>query len=236
MKVQSVSPELFGRDTPLAELRGRLAALGAGQGGVVLVAGKAGVGKSRLLSEALQMPEAADCVQIRANCLEGDEAEPYSLTRSLVAAAKGNPALVAASPAPEAERQVRRVEQALLALLDEARRDRPLLVTVDDVHWSDSPSLQVLLALCLHPGPRLFLLSYRPEPVTPGLAGFLADVSRLRLGQTIPLQPLSYADTGRMVRAMLGLHESLPPALLPEIMRATEGIHLPSLRPSSSLL
>ncbi len=224
MKAQSVSPELFGRDTQLAELQHWLEAVGAGRGGVVLVAGEAGVGKSRLLSEALQMPEATRCVQIRVNCLEGDEAEPYSLTRSLIAAAEGSPAEVAIDPAPEAERQVRQVEQALLALLEEVRRERPLLVVVDDMHWSDSPSLQVLLALSLHPGPRLFLLSYRPEPMTPGLASFLADVSRLRLAKTISLQPLSYADTGRMVRAMLDLQETLPPALLPELMTVTEGI------------
>ena len=87
MKAQLVSPELFGRDAELAELQYWLEAVGAGRGGVVLVAGKAGVGKSRLLSKALQMAEATRCVQIRVNCLEGDEAEPYSLTRSLVAAA-----------------------------------------------------------------------------------------------------------------------------------------------------
>lgn len=224
LKVQAVSPKLFGRDPQLAELQRRLEAVDAGRGGVALVAGKAGVGKSRLLSQALQMPEATRCVQIRANCLEGDEAEPYSLTRSLVAAAAGSPVEVAIDPAPEAERQVRQVEQALLARLEEVRGERPLLVTVDDVHWSDSPSLQVLLALSLHPGPRLFLLSYRPEPVTPGLAGFLADVSRLRLGKTVSLEPLSYADTGRMVRAMLDLQKTLPPALLPELMTVTEGI------------
>lgn len=224
MKALSVSPELFGRNTELAELQHWLEALCSGRGGVVLVAGKAGVGKSRLLSEALQMPEARQCAQIRVNCLEGDEAEPYSLMRSLISAAKGSPAEVAIDPAPEAERQVRQVQGALLALLEEVRGDRPLLVSAEDVHWSDSPSLQVLLALSLHPGPFLFLLSYRPEPITPGLASFLAEVRRLRLGETISLQPLSHADTGRMVRAMLDPHGTLPAGLLYEIMTVTEGI------------
>lgn len=224
MKAQSVSPELFGRDKELAELQQQLEEVGSGRGGIVLVAGKAGVGKSRLLSEALQMPEARGCAQIRVNCLEGDEAEAYSLTRSLITAAKDSQAEAVIAPAPEAERQVRQVQGVLLALLEEVRRERPLLVTVEDVHWSDSPSLQVLLALGLHPGPLLFLLSYRPEPVTPGLASFLAEVSRLRLGKTISLQPLSYADTGRMVQAMLDPQGTLPAGLLYEIMTVTGGI------------
>ena len=224
MKAHSISPQLFGRDADLAELQPWLDALDSERGSVVLVAGEAGVGKSRLLTEALQTPEARRYTHIRVNCLEGDEAEPYSLTRSLVTAAEGSPAQLAIDPAPEAERQVRQVQQALLALLEEIRRERPLLIVVDDVHWSDGPSLQVLLALSLHPGPLRFLLSYRPEPVTPALAAFLAEVARLRLGKTISLQPLSPADTGRMVRAMLDLQESLPAALLYEIMTVTEGI------------
>lgn len=227
MKAEAVSPELFGRDTELAELQQRLEAASSDRAGVVLLAGEAGVGKSRLLSEALQRPEASRFVQIRVNCLEGDETEPYSLTRSLIAAAAGSAAgaaAVAMDPAPEAERQVRQVQQALLALLEKARRERPLLVVVEDIHWSDSPSLQVLLALSLYRGPLLLLLSYRPRPMTPGLASFLAEVSRLRLGTTISLEPLSSADTSRMVRAMLDLQEMLPPALLYEIMTATEGI------------
>ena len=59
--------------------------------------------------------------------------------------------------------------------------------------------------------------------VRSGLAAFLADVSRLRLGQTIRLQPLAAADTGRLIRAMLDLQGTLPPALLHEIMAVTGG-------------
>lgn len=224
MQPQSVSPELFGRDAQLAEQQQWLESAGCERGKVMLVAGEAGVGKSRLLAETLQTPEAGRYLQIRANCLEGDDAEPYALTRSLVAAAGGSAAGVAIDPAPEAERQVRQVHQALSTLLQRVRRERPLLLTVEDVHWSDTPSLQVLLALALQPDPLLVLLSYRPEPLPPGLAGFLADTSRLRLGHSISLEPLSSADTGRMVRAMLDLQEALPAALLHEIMAATGGI------------
>ncbi|MFW6070700.1 MAG: ATP-binding protein, partial [bacterium] len=208
----------------LAQLQQRLEAAGAGRGGVVLLGGEAGVGKSRLLSETLATAEAADCVQIRVNCLEGDEAEPYSLARSLIVAAGRSAAELAVDPAPEAERQVRQVQQILLPVLREARGERPLLVAVEDIHWSDDPSLQVLLALALLPEPHLFLLTYRPTPATLPLARFLAEVSRLRLGETMHLEPLSRADTARMVRSMLNPQEALPLALLHEVMAATGGV------------
>jgi DNA-binding CsgD family transcriptional regulator len=224
VNVQAVSPVLFGRDTELAELQRWLETGSARPGSVLLVSGEAGLGKSRLIEEALQLPAAAPYRHIRVTCLEGDEAEPYSLTRALVTAVGGSAAAVTIAPAPEAERQVRQVQQALSALLYRVPAAPPLLLAVDDIHWSDGPSLQVLLALTLQPHPLHLLLSYRPEPVTPGLASFLADASRLRLGQSIRLAPLASASTARMIRAMLSLLDSLPPALLDEIMAATGGI------------
>lgn len=228
MSVPSISPRLFGRDAQLAALQQRLQSVGEGQGGLALVSGEAGVGKSRLLNAALRLPEATRCAQLRVTCLEGDEAEPYALARALIVAARGHPADVIRDRAPEAERQVRQVQEGLLDLLEEARGGRPMVVTVEDVHWSDGPSLQVLLALALQPagqpGPFLFMLSYRPQPSSAALAGFLADTKRLRLGEVIHLAPLSTADTARMVRAMLGLQTTLPPGLLHEIMAASEGI------------
>jgi predicted ATPase len=219
-----ISPQLFGRDAELAELEGWLDTAGADQGRVLLVGGEAGVGKSRLVDEALQMPVARSYAHLRAGCLEGDEAEPYALIRALVVAAGGSPADLSLMPAPEAERQVRQVQQALSPLLHQASGQDPLLVAVEDIHWSDAPSLQVLLALTLQADRVHFLLSYRPQPVTPGLAAFLADISRLRLASSISLQPLSAAATARMVRAMLNLQEMLPTALLDEVIAATEGI------------
>lgn len=224
MTLQAVSPRLFGRDAELTVLQQRLAALHAGEGGMALVCGPAGVGKSRLLSEALQLPEATRCTRFRVTCLEGDEAEPYSLARLLITTSGGDAVDVLTERAPEAERQVRQTQQALRNLFDAARGDRPLIVAIEDIHFSDGPSLQALLGLALDPGPIFLVLSYRPQPLSTGLAGFLAQARRLRLADPLVLKPLSTADTARMVRAMLALQTTLPSGLLHEVTTMTEGI------------
>ena len=55
---ETIFPELVGRENELAALRGRLAALGRGEGGVAAVVGDAGLGKSRLFAELAFAPEA----------------------------------------------------------------------------------------------------------------------------------------------------------------------------------
>lgn len=47
----STEPELFERDSDLAELADALARAGAGRGSVVAIEGPAGIGKTRLLAE-----------------------------------------------------------------------------------------------------------------------------------------------------------------------------------------
>lgn len=224
MRLRAVSPRLFGREAQLGALRQQFLQMDAGKGGLALVAGAAGVGKSRLLGDALQLPEATRFPQVWVTCLEGDEQEPYSLARQLITVSGGDPMVMLAERAPEAERQVRQAQRALQILFDAVRDDRPLIVVIEDVHWSDGPSLQALLALALNAGPVLLLLSYRPEPLSTGLAGFLAEVQRLRLADPLLLQPLSTADTARMVRAMLGLQATLPSGLLHEVTTIAEGI------------
>src|SRR5437764_11901692 len=77
-----VCPVLVDREPQLAALRAYLDPA-ATPDGVALVAGEAGLGKSRLLAELLATPEAAACAQVRAACLAPDRAEPYALVLEL---------------------------------------------------------------------------------------------------------------------------------------------------------
>jgi len=217
-----VCPLLIGRDEDLARLSAALDAA-TDRGGVMLVTGEAGVGKSRLLDELLAQPEAAAWARLRVGCLEPDRTEPYALVLALAHAA-GVTSDLPLGGAPEAERQVRRVEQALRAVLERFAAGRPLILTAEDLHWSDGPSLSALLALAQRPGRTLMLMTYRPAQPTPALAGFLTELHRLRLTHEIPLHPLERAAVARMIRVTLGLDAPVSGALLDEVMGATDGI------------
>src|SRR5262249_51138129 len=148
--------------------------------------------------------------------------QPYSLTSQL-ADALGMPWLLF-DDAAEAARQTRRGEQELRTQIERFAGDRPLLLVAEDLHWSDQPSLQILLGLVQRPVRTLVLLTCRKEPLQPALAGFLAELTRLRSPREIEIRALGRPEVARMVRAILGLDEPISSALLDEVMNATEGV------------
>jgi ATP/maltotriose-dependent transcriptional regulator MalT/DNA-binding XRE family transcriptional regulator len=218
-----VCPILIGREHELSHLRASLRSALTGHGGSVLLAGEAGVGKSRLVAEVCATPEAAACAQVRVSCLEPDQAEPYALVAQLAQIASGRPLELPLGTSMAAEGHVRHVTHVVRDILVRCAGGRPLILTAEDLQWSDRPSLKVLLALMQHPDGLALLFTYRPEPLTQALADFLAQESRLRLATEVALHPLTRGEVARLVQATLGLAGPVPGALLDDVMRATDG-------------
>lgn len=123
-----------------------------GHGGSLVVSGDPGIGKTSLLDHAVA---AADGVRVTsATGVQAERELPFAGLQQVVGAIPD-----AADRLPEPQAQAIRValghaEQpvprpfllgmAVLGLLAEAARERPLLVAVDDVHWLDASSVQVL--------------------------------------------------------------------------------------------
>src|SRR5437867_1974618 len=76
---QIVSPIIIGRESELNALGQALHAAGRGEGHCILIAGEAGVGKSRLLNELRQRAVAECFVVLQGHCFEQDVSFPYSL-------------------------------------------------------------------------------------------------------------------------------------------------------------
>ena len=215
-------PPMQGRDDELATLADRWAQARAGQGGVALVAGEPGIGKSRLIwalqQHVAQSPDAfvvhLDCspyfmntafypvVQMLERVLEfgrDDTGQRLDKLDGLLAQygldlpAVG-PLLAGLLGVPfegryppldlPADRQ-RQLTIDTLITIQLVRADyQPLLVVVEDLHWIDPSSLDLLTQLIEHvPRTRqLVVLSFRPEfkppwPDGPGLERL--DLSRL---------------------------------------------------------
>ncbi len=198
--VSTTCPALVGRSPELQRLRAALASAADGDGGAILIVGEAGVGKTRLIAEALIGSEAAGAIIVRTGCLEADLAEPYALVAQIAEVRDGID--LPFERAPEAARQARRVERELRAALQSAIGDRLLVLVAEDLHWSDQPSLNVLLGLAQRPGRCLLLMTCRPAPLTPALASFRAELNRMHRGAEHRLGPLSRAETVRMIRVI----------------------------------
>lgn len=187
MNVMALSPRarpVVGRDADLHRLRGAVGlGPGAAQGGLVLVSGDAGIGKSRLVAELAHEAGTGGWLVVAGHCvgLSGSEM-PYlpftELLGELAAAASDVldavqqriPDLGVLVPAlargvPLAPPDAARLAEAVHACLTEVASRQPLLVVVEDVHWADHSSRD-LLSLILARGfaePVGLVVTYRSD-------------------------------------------------------------------------
>jgi DNA-binding CsgD family transcriptional regulator len=166
-----VTTPFVGRGGELAALTADLEAAGAGHGGVVLLSGEPGVGKTRLAEELAAQATARGALVLWGRCWEGEGAPAFwpwvQVVRAYVQASDAAalrhdlgagaadiaqvaphirdrlPDLPSPSPVePEAARF--RLFDSLASFLRAAAARRPLLLILDDLHWADAPSLALL--------------------------------------------------------------------------------------------
>ncbi|GAA2589885.1 AAA family ATPase [Actinomadura fulvescens] len=164
--------DLIGRRAELGELTGALDRAAAGQAGVVLVSGDAGVGKSRLVAELAALARTRGAAVLTGLCAELGEGMPYlPLTDALWTAARDplaspaerqalrdalddRPVLARLLPdgggqpagtAPDVAQQ--QLFGAVLGLLGELSADRPVLLVLEDLHWADASTRHLLVFL-----------------------------------------------------------------------------------------
>ena len=224
----------------------------AGPGGVVLVEGEPGVGKTRLALEAAEdaqwrgfqvswgtctpgalrpfapLVEVLESLsQLRIEQLAEQVASVW-LEESLRLAAgfgeryEATPASTPLRP----EEESTRMKEALAHTLGALGEITPHLVIIDDVQWADSDTLGVLGQI----GPRLassrvlLLLIYRSEEARgdPEAWDVLRDLDRVAGLRRVVLSPLSVFELGDMVKQVLGV-ASLEPDISAQLHRRTGG-------------
>ncbi len=230
-------PVLVGRERHLETIERLLAQTTAGAGHMALVSGEDGIGKSRLLTEARTRAVARGQRVLQGECFEQDVTVPYALLRDLLRAplAQGAPAELTAALDPAAhelgallaaplplafagdhttggafERERHRLFTTLAQGLQALATRQPLLLIVEDLHWSDEVSLEFLLFFAhrISSLPVLLLLSYRVSDdgtVCRALRGFLAELERAGPTVTLALAPLSAREVGALPQAMFQL-------------------------------
>jgi DNA-binding CsgD family transcriptional regulator len=209
---------LVGRDAELEFLTARLAEAEGGAARFAAVEGDPGMGKSRLLRELGRRAAGRDCVVLHGRAAEFEREMPFGLfvdaLDSFLEAAPGSafgaldqeqvdelasafpamrPLASGDSPAPAPEDRIR-VYGAVRELLGCLAPGKTVLITLDDLHWSDRASLELIGHLLRRP-PRarvMLAFSYRTRRIDSSVMSELraaADAGHLGLQRLGPLDP-----------------------------------------------
>lgn len=228
---QVLCPQVVGRDRELAALEGYLAESRAGRGRTVLLAGEAGLGKSALLRRFSDAVRTGGTRLLSGECTEIEARRPFGpFIDALVSAGiplpeelgQGGPG---AQPVAETERY--RVHAAFAERLATASARQPLVLTVEDLHWGDEATFELVpyLARKLRDRPVLLLATYRSDELhrTHPFNHVLAELTRGRLAEEVRLRRLEVAELADMVRLTLGLSRPPTREFVDALYARTEG-------------
>jgi tetratricopeptide (TPR) repeat protein len=224
---------LVGREGEFSRLCARLERVRAGEGGAVLLAGEAGIGKTRLLGEVTRVAEQQGTRVLRGRALlEGGPAYhawSQALAQAFDGGGDGLARFVGEHPEFTGTREasLRRLLhlgaadsadligpdqlwEAAVSALQALSRHRPLLVVLDDLHWADSNTLQLFRFAAAHARGQKWLVigAYRPEEAEGEPRSMTTgEITRL-MGreegvESIPLARLDRDATTTMVAELL---------------------------------
>jgi len=200
---EPAGPSLVGRQRELECLATALETVMAGRGRLVLVAGEPGIGKTRLVEELANRAEARGAMVTWGRCQEVDGAPPYwpwvqvlravlaqgdqQLARKAMEDVAGEIAQILPEvkelgidiipPPPLDPSSARfRLHRTIVDFLGVVAANGPLVIVLDDVHWADVASLELIrnVAAEVAQGAILVIATYRD--VDPPVSGPLADL------------------------------------------------------------
>ena len=232
MSGRASSPVLVGRDEQTTALEAAFTTTRQGGPSAVLLGGEAGVGKSRLVSEFGQAASAAGARVLTGGCLElGTDGLPFApftaILRDLVhemgadavasmlpgRTTRGLARLLPELGEPDTggdpgEARARLFEEVLSAL-EHLTRDSPVVLVIEDAHWADRSSRDLLTFLIGNQraiSGLLILVTFRSDELhrTHPLRPMLAALDRIAWVERIELPRLTRHDTADLAVRILG--------------------------------
>jgi signal transduction histidine kinase len=250
VSTDALAGPIVGRDAELAALDAMLGVLIGGASACVALEGEPGIGKTSLLSELRHRAEEHGCLVLNGVAAEFERDLPFSVWTDALDAYVASQALDLEAIGADVVLELGEIlpslrpsglgrgesvaderyhsHRAIRRLLELLGADRPLVLVLDDLHWSDGASIELIGAL-LRRGPRapiLLALAFRPSQAPGRLSAALAapSVRRIKLGE------LSEAQAGELLRdlepaavAAIYRHGGGNPFYLEQLARAGEG-------------
>jgi len=232
--VAAVPPStLVGRDRELGILRARLTAARAGNGSLVLIGGEAGIGKTALAEAVCREATERGALVLVGRCYDLTETPPYGPWVELFGHYRQDNGM---PPPPEAFARRGTVgavasqvalSRQVLDFFPALAEQGPLVLLLDDLHWADGASLDLLrfLARGLTSLPLLLVVTYRNEELDRRhpLVEIIPLLVRESAVERLDLRPLDGAATHALVDARYHLSDDDSMRLAAYLIERTEG-------------
>jgi DNA-binding NarL/FixJ family response regulator len=240
---------LVGRARERTLIQTQLNAAQRGNGGLVILSGEAGVGTTTLTRDVCREARENGALVLTGQCYDGANTPPYGPWAELLEQThdlrERAPALAGMSE-PDLSRSTSQAAffGEIRSFLNAIAAERPLVIVLEDMHWSDTASLNLLrvLARQLVTAPILLLMTYRSDEVTRKhpLYQLLPVLVREALAVRIDLSPLRDDDVRQLIEHDYRLTEDDAirltsyvqayaegnPFFVSELLRALEGTSL----------
>ncbi len=237
MAVRVSSPVLIGRSGEIGRLRASLQAAHEGRSSATLLAGEAGVGKTRVVAEIAAVAQAEGAIVLLGGCIDlGEGSMPYApvaealrgLVRRVdpeeleIVLGQGRTELARLVPdlGPVAGTGGNatgalsygsgqgRLFELLLGVLERLAARAPVVFIVEDLHWSDRSTRDLLgfLVRNLRDVPVMLLFTYRSDELhrRHPLLPFLAELERTGRVERLALVPFDRRESAQQLRAIAG--------------------------------
>ncbi|TYB69796.1 AAA family ATPase [Nonomuraea sp. PA05] len=251
MRGRSVSPVFVGREEELAALAESFAEARSGTATAVLLGGEAGVGKTRLVQRFAEQCAAGGAHVLFGGCVElsteGLAYAPFTAALRQLVREQG-PAAVAALLPDGAERDLARLLpefgepngdgetdtgrarlfEQFLTLLERLADSRPTILVIEDIHWADRSSRDLIAFLSrnLHTPQVLMVMTYRSDDLhrQHPLRPVLAELGRVHGVHRLDLPRLSRDEVAQQMTAILGTTSEY--GAVEKVYERSEGIPL----------
>ncbi len=245
---------LVDREAELAALKSALESMLSARGQVVLVAGEPGIGKTRLAEELLVYARLRGSLALVGRCYEQEASIPYlpfaDMVRTGVRAipedrlgalvgptaselVKVVPELsqivpgLTTSPPLDPDQERLRLFQSVTGFFTSLAGTQPLVLMLDDLHWADAGTLQLLrhLARSIRTHRVLIVGTYRDVELdrTRPLSAILSEMNRERLYMRVLVRGLTPSHLAAMLQSILQLRQPVSEAFRDMIYTETEG-------------
>ena len=223
--MSAVSPVLVGRDAEVAALRESWAQVRGGAPATVLIGGEAGIGKTRLVRQFAAGVEAevlyGGCVDLSGGGL------PFTpFTSAMRGHGDTLAELLPVDVQADTDTARARLFEEVLTQFAGLCARQPVVLVIEDVHWIDRSSLD-LLSFLVHnqqaAGGLLCVVTYRSDELERAhpLRGSLAELDRVAWTRRLELSRLERRGVGSLIGAISGVEPTA--SLVEEIYRRSEG-------------